>query len=99
MIAEFLARHLEAPFPSDAHDIELPGTDLVALDEDVVGLAQAYVSCGALTPDQQRTVRGRVEDLQRVVPELPANVRDYFMRLHALGVAVLQGLPVRGPAA
>lgn len=98
MIAEFLERHMSAPFPSGAHQNPIAQVDLKMLDAEVVELAESYVTRGRLTPEQRSVLERYVADLRRVVSTLPEEVRDYFARLYALGVAVLNELPLRGPA-
>jgi hypothetical protein len=97
MIAEFLESHLNAPFPPGAHELQLADVDLEMLDADVVGLAESYLKAGRLAPEQRDILEGCVADLRRVFAELPDEMRDYFARLHALGVAVLTERPIRGP--
>jgi hypothetical protein len=99
MITEFLERHLQAPFPRGAKDIRGLDADLEMLDADVVSLAESYLEHGELSTEQRRILEGCVTELRRLVPALPEEMQGYFARLHALGVAVLKGLPVRGPAA
>jgi hypothetical protein len=96
MISEFLEQHLSTPFPAGA---KVLNADLEMLDADVVSLAESYLEHGELTAEQRPILEGCVGDLRQVVPELPEGMRDYFARLHALGVAVLNRLPARGPAA
>jgi hypothetical protein len=98
MIAEFLESHLNAPFPPGVHELQGTDFDLERLDADVVSLAESYVNAGQLTPEQRSILEGCVADLRRVVSQLPDVMQDYFGRLHALGVAVLEELPIRGPA-
>jgi hypothetical protein len=97
MIAEFLESHLNAPFPPGAQELQLPGVDLEMLDADVVGLAQSYLQAGRLAPEQREILAGRIADLRRIVGVLPEEMRDYFARLHALAVVVLDARPIRGP--
>jgi hypothetical protein len=98
MIAEFLENHMNAPFPPGAHELDIPGVELELLDADVVGLAQSYLRQARLTAEQQGILNTSVEELRRVLPELPQEMRDYFARLHALAMSVLNELPVRGLA-
>jgi hypothetical protein len=99
MISEFLEQHLSTPFPVGAKDIHVLNADLEMLDADVVSLAESYLEHGKLTAEQRPILEGCVAVLRQVVRELPEGMRDYFARLHALGVAVLNRLPARGPAA
>jgi hypothetical protein len=98
MIAEFLESHVNAPFPPDAREFQGTDFDMGMLDAQVVSLAESYLKAGQLTPEQRKTLEACVADLRRVVSWLPDGMRDYFGRLHALGVAVLKELPIRGPA-
>jgi hypothetical protein len=98
MIAEFLESHLNAPFPPGARELRDADFDLEMLDADVVRLAESYLKAGQLTPEQHDILEVCVADLRRVVSRLPDGMQDYFGRLHALGVAVLKELPIRGPA-
>jgi hypothetical protein len=97
MIAEFLESHLSAPFPPGAHELPLPGVDLEMLDADVVGLAQSYLRAGRLAPEKREILAGCIADLRRTIAALPEEMRDYFARLHALAVVVLNERAVRGP--
>jgi hypothetical protein len=98
MIAEFLESHLNAPFPPGVHEPQGTDFELERLDADVVSLAESYVKAGQLTREQRSILEGCVADLRRVVSQLPDVMQDYFSRLHALGVAVLKELPIRGLA-
>jgi hypothetical protein len=97
MIAEFLESHLSVPFPAGAHELHFPDVDLEMLDADVVGIAQSYLKVGRLTPEQREMLASCIADIRRIIAELPGEIRDYFARLHALGVAVLNERAVRGP--
>jgi hypothetical protein len=97
MIAEFLESHLNAPFPPGARDLQGTDLDLDLLDANVVGLAESYLKAGQLTPEQRDILEAGVADLRGVASRLPEGMQDYFGRLHALAVAVLKELPVRGP--
>ncbi|MGH8727894.1 MAG: hypothetical protein ACREV9_07015 [Burkholderiales bacterium] len=98
MIAEFLQNHLNAPFPPGARELQIPDADLELLNAQVLRVAQSYVERRTLAPEQRNLLEGCVAQLQRIFPELPDELRDYFARLHALGVAVLNELPVHGPS-
>jgi hypothetical protein len=97
VIAEFLESHLNAPFPPGAHDLHLPDVELEMLDADVVGLAQSYLRAGRLAPEHRKILAGCIGDLRRIIAALPEEMRDYFARLHALAVVVLNERTVRGP--
>lgn len=98
MIAEFLESHLKAPFPPGARELQGTDLDLDMLDAHVVSLAESYLKAGQLTPEQHNILEACVADLRRVVSRLPDGMQNYFGRLHALGIAVLKELPIRGPA-
>jgi hypothetical protein len=98
MIAEFLQNHLNAPFPPEACELQIPDADLELLNAEVLRVAQSYVELRTLAPEERKLLEDCVAALRRVFPELPDELRDYFARLHALGVAVLNELPVHGPS-
>jgi hypothetical protein len=100
MISEFLHNHRNAPFPPGARELQIPDVDLELLNAEVLSVAQSYVERGTtLSPEERSLLEACVAKLRRVFPELPDEVRDYFARLHALAVAVLNELPVHGPSA
>jgi hypothetical protein len=97
MIAEFLENHLNTPFPPGAHGLDLPNVDLELLDADVVGIAQAYLKEGRLSREQRDILAACIGDIRRIIAQLPGDTHEYFARLHALAVAVLDERAVRGP--
>jgi hypothetical protein len=98
MITEFLENHRSAPFPSRARTLEIPNANLELLNAEVLKVAQSYVERGTkLLPEERSVLEGCVAKLSRIFPELPDEVREYFARLHALAVAVLNELPMTGP--
>ncbi|SEE48466.1 hypothetical protein SAMN05428954_2763 [Streptomyces sp. 2112.3] len=86
--------HLQAPFPAGLRGAEFGGTDLVLLDADTAGCVLAWLNNGGtLDPERTRVLRSRIEDLGRVIPEVPDSAGiQYCRRLRRLALLVLASL-------
>ncbi|MER0482182.1 hypothetical protein ABR737_28245 [Streptomyces sp. Edi2] len=92
--------HLRAPFPAGLRGAESEpgGTDLVLLDADTAGCVLTWLNNGGtLDPERTRTLRSRIDDLDRVIPEItePAGMQ-YYQRLRRLALFVSATLPGDG---
>jgi hypothetical protein len=70
---------------SDAED-----TELVALDGDVVGLAESYLRAGRLTQHERTTLHARHTTAERLAAHLTDPARAYAQRLASLARSVLE---------
>ncbi|MCZ1007901.1 hypothetical protein [Streptomyces lydicus] len=86
--------HLRTPFPAGLRGVEFGGTDLVLLDAEIAGCVLTWLNNGGtLDPERTRVLRSRIEDLDRVLPQIPgsAGVR-YCQRLRRLALLVSAAL-------
>ncbi|MFE0421581.1 hypothetical protein [Streptomyces sp. NPDC058953] len=87
-----------APFPAGLRGVAFGDTDLVLLDADIAGCVLTWLNNdGVLDLWRIGILRGCVEDLDRVIPELtpltgPAGVR-YYERLRRLALLTLSAGP------
>ncbi len=88
MIDELLAAHYGRPYPS-AYRTQIADADIELLDADVVGLASQYLEHGSLTQHQVAMMRGCLEDVERVLPQLSGEAREYFRGVRDLAAGVL----------
>jgi hypothetical protein len=82
--------HLQAPFLASLRGAEFAGTDMVLLDAETAGCVVTWLNNGGtLDPERSRILRGCIEDLDRVIPEIaePAGAQ-YFERLRQLALLV-----------
>ncbi len=70
---------------SDADD-----TELVALDGDVVGLAESYLRAGRLTEHERATLHARHAAAERLAAHLTDPARACAQRLASLARSVLE---------
>ncbi|MDT0457670.1 hypothetical protein RM550_18315 [Streptomyces sp. DSM 41527] len=82
--------HLQAPFPAGLRGVESGGTDLVLLDAETAGCVLTWLNNGGtLDPERTRVLRSRIEDLDRVIPEIPDSAGiQYCQRLRRLALRV-----------
>jgi hypothetical protein len=99
MLDALWARHLAQPFPADCRGREVVGIDLVQLDADVSECVQTYLATRALAPEKREMLVRCIAELERVVPALEGEAREYFRLLEALAGILLHHCQADAPAA
>lgn len=82
-------RLYKEPFPSDRGK-EILGVDLVLIDSDTMGLTSRFLSSkGHLTVDEIKMLESCLSDLNKIVPQLDKNEKQYFTSLRQLAKDIL----------
>jgi hypothetical protein len=95
VVSRLWQEHLSAAFPDGLCGAELAGLDMVLLDADIAGCISAWQNnSGALDSRRHRILRGRISDLNQVLPVLnDAYGFLYFQRLCQLALLVSDSDP------
>lgn len=99
MLEALWGRHLAQSFPPDWRGREVAGIDLVQLDADVSGCVQTYLATRTLAPEKREVLVRCIGELERVVPILEGEAREYFRLLEALAAILLHHCQADAPAA
>lgn len=78
------------PFPDDIAGKEIEGVCLTTVDSFTVGCVSTFIQDKRLDSERVRILKDCLEDLEKVISELKDSNRNYFMKLQALGNAVLE---------
>jgi hypothetical protein len=77
-------RIYKEPFPSEKGK-EILGVDLVLIDSDTIGLVSRFIGCkGHLLESEIKMLETCLSDLNKIVPELEKNEKQYFASLRHL---------------
>jgi hypothetical protein len=78
-------------FPEDIAGEEIEGEDLVSLDSFTAGCISAFIECsGRLNQERIACLTGCHDSLNKVMPHLEGNAKQYYSRLHRMAELILQ---------
>lgn len=83
---QFAAR----PFPPGVAGTEIDGIDLAQVDTFAAGCISTYLHAVSLDSPSREILAECARDLDRALPALTGEVREYFEELAALTAAVLE---------
>ena len=87
--------HMQRPFPRQCAGQEIDGVCLTSCDTYLAGCVSHVINGGVLDADRRHAVASVCADIERVLPHLSGEAREYFAALLSLGATLDIGANAR----